>query len=90
MERTKTTTPNPSEGRFIPHEALALKDLPRERMEHIVTSLGFKMSEFDRLMEAAVLRDEIIKRCVDLLEQLDDRALESAQRVIRALIGGRG
>ena len=61
-------------------------ELPRERIEHIVTSLGWSIGEFDRLMKAEVLRDEMIEQCTKYLEALEDHMLGSAQTVIRALM----
>ena len=60
-------------------------ELPRARIRHIVEHLGCEMKEFDRLMEAEVLRDELIAQCSNHLEELEDTKLESAKTVIQAL-----
>lgn len=61
-------------------------ELPRDRIEHIVCSLGYSPSDFDRLMKVEVLRDEMIERCTEYLESLEDNKLESAQLVIKSLM----
>ena len=61
-------------------------ELPRDRIEHIVRSLGFSPPDFDRLMKVEVLRDEMIERCTLYLESLEDNKLESAQLVIKSLM----
>jgi transcriptional regulator with XRE-family HTH domain len=61
-------------------------ELPRDRIEHIVRSLGYSPSDFDRLMKVEVLRDEMIERCTEYLESLEDNKLESAQLVIKSLM----
>lgn len=61
-------------------------NLPPARLKHMVTSLGFTMNDFDTLMEANVLRDEIIAQCGAYLQKLTDEKLESAQLVIRSLV----
>lgn len=61
-------------------------ELKRERIEFILLRLGYKWDDFERLMEAPILRDEIIVKAIAGLHRLDDLALESAVNVIKALI----
>ncbi len=61
-------------------------ELPRERINHIVRSLGCPLSEFDKLMKVEILRDEIIEQCCQYLDSLDDSKLESAKLVIKSLM----
>ena len=60
-------------------------ELPRPRIRHIIEHLGCDMKDFDRLMAAEVLRDELIAQCSAHLEELEDTKLESAKTVIQAL-----
>jgi transcriptional regulator with XRE-family HTH domain len=61
-------------------------ELPRDRIEHIVKCLGTTLIDFDKLMKAEVLRDEMIEKCTRYLESLEDSRLESAQLVIKSLM----
>jgi len=61
-------------------------ELKKTRIDHILKSLGFTWDDFNSLMNAALLRDEIIEDTTDLLHRLDDQALSSAVTVIKALI----
>lgn len=62
-------------------------ELPRDRIEFIVTSLGFALNDFESLMKAEVLRDELISECTTRLEKLDDQKLASVRTVIISLGG---
>ena len=61
-------------------------ELPRHRIEHIIGAIGASISEFDRLMNAEILRDEMIEHCINFLETLEDTRLQSAQTVLEALM----
>lgn len=61
-------------------------ELPRDRIEHIVCALGYAVLEFDRLMKAEILRDEMIEQCTQYLESLEDNKLDSAQLIIKTLM----
>ncbi len=60
-------------------------DLTKERIVHILRCLGYKWEDFERLMKAPLLADEIIAEIVSRLDRLDDQALLSAASVVKAL-----
>jgi transcriptional regulator with XRE-family HTH domain len=62
-------------------------NIPQARIEHMVKSLGYTMQDFNTLMKAEVLRDEIIADCSVLLHKLDDQKLASVRTVIMSLGG---
>ncbi len=61
-------------------------ELPEARLRHIVSKIGCAWVDFERLMRAEVLRDELIQQCVNYLRALDDTRLDSAATVIKALL----
>lgn len=61
-------------------------NLTEKRIAHILKCLGFYRADFDELLNAEVLRDEILDECAGYLESLEDTKLESAQTVIKALL----
>lgn len=61
-------------------------ELKKHRLEHILRCLGFAWSEFESLLQAPVLRDEVIEAAIQDLHRLDDQALTSAANVIKALL----
>ena len=62
-------------------------NLPANRLEHIVKSLGYSMADFNLLMKAEVLRDEVVAECSLLLQKLDDQKLASVRTIIMSLGG---
>lgn len=61
-------------------------ELKNERINHILRSLGYKWKDFEDLMIAPVLRDEIIENLNKDIQKLDDQALLSASNIIKALL----
>jgi len=61
-------------------------ELRKDRIEHILKCLGFKWNDFEALVNAPVLRDEIIEDAIKNIHRLDDQALTSAVNVIKALV----
>ena len=61
-------------------------NLTEKRISHILKCLGFSKSDFEELLNAEFLRDEILDECAGYLENLEDTKLESAQTVIKALL----
>ncbi len=61
-------------------------NLTEKRITHILKCLGYSKESFDELLNAEVLRDEILDECAGYLENLEDTKLESAQTVIKALL----
>ena len=60
-------------------------ELKADRIRHILACLGYSWIEFEQLMKASVLRDEIIDDAALILKKLDDQSLISATNVIKAL-----
>jgi len=61
-------------------------ELKKHRLEHILQCLGYTWGEFESLLQAPVLRDEVIEAAIQNLHRLDDQALTSAANVIKALL----
>ncbi len=61
-------------------------ELRLDRIEHILKCLGYEQSEFSTLVNAPVLRDEIIEDAIRYIQRLDDQALASAVNIIKALV----
>lgn len=57
-------------------------EIPRPRIEHIVTRYGFKMDKFDELMKHEVLRDDVIEDCISKIESLDEQKLKAVQSLL--------
>jgi len=57
-----------------------------DRIQHIVKSMIFTMSDFQALMDAEVLRDEIILDCANNLKKLDDKQLVSVRMIIQSMV----
>ena len=61
-------------------------NLTKERIEHILKCLDFTWKDFQQLMDAPMLRDELIEECTKALQKLEDSKLESTLNIIKALI----
>ncbi len=61
-------------------------ELKKERIEHIIRCLGYTWKDFEVLVNAPILRDEIIEDIIKNLHHLDDQSLSSAANIIKALI----
>ncbi|MBX2996089.1 MAG: helix-turn-helix transcriptional regulator [Bdellovibrionaceae bacterium] len=57
-------------------------EITREKIEHVVRSYGFKMYIFEELLEAPMLRDEVLQECLKILTVLDNEKL----RAVKALL----
>jgi transcriptional regulator with XRE-family HTH domain len=57
-----------------------------DRLQHILNSLNCTRAEFDALMVAPILRDDLIESCNNAIQKLDDSKLESALSILNALI----
>ena len=60
-------------------------NLTSERIDHILSCLGCTREDFNELMGASKLRDEMIEECKKCLGALNDTKLESALTVLTAL-----
>jgi transcriptional regulator with XRE-family HTH domain len=61
-------------------------ELKRPRLEHILQRLGYTWNEFENLVQAPILRDEVIEAAIQDLYRLNDQALTSAANIIKALL----
>jgi transcriptional regulator with XRE-family HTH domain len=68
------------------HVEIGRITLTPNRIDHILSSLGFNRADFDVLMNAPLLRDDLIEECSKAIQKLDDSKLESALSIINALI----
>jgi transcriptional regulator with XRE-family HTH domain len=57
-----------------------------EKINHILTCLGYLRADFDKLMSCEILPDELVEEAVSILQRLDQVALESALTVLKALL----
>jgi transcriptional regulator with XRE-family HTH domain len=60
-------------------------DLTEEKIDLIVHALGFKRSEFNKLVAAKIIPDEATEEINGLLHLLDENALQSILAMIKAL-----
>ncbi len=60
-------------------------DLTENRIDLILRSLGYKRQDFDKIVRADLIADEVITEITSLLELLDDSALHSILTMIKAL-----
>lgn len=60
-------------------------DLSELKVDHILRSLGYKRSDFDKIVQADIIADEVIAEITRLLDLLDDPALHSILTMIKAL-----
>ena len=60
-------------------------ELDQDRITHIVSSYGFEMSEFQRLMSEEVLRDEILERCHSKMIRLSEEKLKVIQSLLMTM-----
>lgn len=74
---------------FVPggfgHIEVGRVELTKARIEHILQCLGYSWADFSVLMDAPVLRDEIIAEAGIYLARLSDEGLMAALNVIKAL-----
>jgi transcriptional regulator with XRE-family HTH domain len=57
-------------------------ELNKERINHIVSNYGFALSEYERMMNEDVLRDEILEKCFEKMKLLSEEKL----RIIQSLL----
>lgn len=62
-------------------------NIPHDRIKHIVKSLGYRMDDYEKLMQSEILRDEIISECNELMSKLDDPKLASVRTILKSLRG---
>lgn len=60
-------------------------DLTEEKIDLILKSLGYRRQDFDKIVRADVIADEVISEINSLLELLDDSALNTVFSMIKAL-----
>lgn len=61
-------------------------DLTPKRIKHILRCLGYLWSDYEELMNATVLRDEIEEEITKLLPSLDERALINTANIIKTFV----
>lgn len=75
---------------FVPgafgHIEVGRVDLTPARIKHILRSLGYVWKDFEELMNATVLRDELEEEISKLLSSLDDRALINTANIVKTFI----
>ena len=60
-------------------------ELDRERINHIVSSYGFALVEFYRMMSEDVLRDEILEKCFAKMSSLSEEKLKVIQSLLMTM-----
>ena len=58
-------------------------ELDQERINHIVSSYEFEMSEYHRLMNEEVLRDEVLELCYRKMVSLPEIKLQLIQSLLQ-------
>jgi transcriptional regulator with XRE-family HTH domain len=61
-------------------------ELRKDRITHILRCLGYIWKDFEDIINAPVLRDEIIEDTIRDINHLDDQSLLTASNLIKALI----
>lgn len=60
-------------------------ELDRERINHIVSSYGFDLIEFDRMMSEDVLRDEMLEKCFKKMSSFSEEKLKVIQSLLMTM-----
>jgi transcriptional regulator with XRE-family HTH domain len=60
-------------------------ELSLDRIQHIVSSYGFEMNEFHRLMKEEILRDEVIEKAFEKLKGLSEDKLKLVSNLLFTL-----
>ncbi|MBK9321674.1 MAG: helix-turn-helix transcriptional regulator [Bdellovibrionaceae bacterium] len=60
-------------------------DLTENKIDLILRSLGYKRQDFDKIVRADIIADEVISEINSLLELLDDQALHTILTMIKTL-----
>ena len=58
-------------------------EVDQDRIGHIVSSYGFELSEFRRLMDEEVLRDEVLDKCLSKMMGLSEEKLKLIQGLLQ-------
>ena len=58
-------------------------EVDQDRIGHIVSSSGFELSEFRRLMDEEVLRDEVLDKCLSKMMGLSEEKLKLIQGLLQ-------
>ena len=66
----------------IDHRENGRTNISNEDIKTLVTGYGFKMSDFNELMEQPILRDEVIEECFKILQTIETDKLNA----VRALL----
>lgn len=56
-----------------------------DRIEHIISSYGYGMEEFDRLMREGMLRDEVLEVCYSNMINLSEEKLKLIQSLLATM-----
>lgn len=67
---------------FFDHIENGRVELPREKIAHVVKSLGFTLHDFDSLMSQKIIRDELLVECIKLLKKIDDEKLTAVKALL--------
>lgn len=60
-------------------------ELDRERINHIISSYGFVASDFDRMMNEDVLRDEMLEKSFEKMKSLSEEKLKVIQSLLMTM-----
>lgn len=60
-------------------------ELTPKKITHILKCFGYTLKDFERLMQAPLLRDEIIEEIMSALPKVSDLALTAIQQIIQEL-----
>ena len=60
-------------------------ELTLDRIQHIISNYGFDMSEFHRLMNEEVLRDEVLDKAIEKMKNLSEDKLKLVSNLLFTL-----
>lgn len=66
----------------IDHRENGRTNITKEDIKNLVSGYGFKMSDFNELMEQPIIRDEVVEECISILQTIETDKLNA----VRALL----
>ncbi len=59
-------------------------EIPSERIRHILSSYGFSIEEFEKLMSEEILREDVLSECQVMLSQLAEDKLKITHAMLKS------
>ena len=58
-------------------------ELTDQKLEHVVKSYGYTMSDFNFMDSQKIIRDEVVSECQLIIDQLDNEKLQAVQALLQ-------